>query len=93
MLVKTSVARKLLRQAWRRAEPVGRAAIYKIDAMQHFGAAVEACLFILPVAQGEPPRKIMMYSPACRLRILKPPLVSTTVSWCPMCSRTPVTAT
>ncbi|MBT9431384.1 hypothetical protein JZM24_03035 [Candidatus Sodalis endolongispinus] len=52
MLVKTSVARKLLRQAWRRADPVGRAAIYKIDAMQHFGAAVEACLFILPVAMG-----------------------------------------
>ena len=52
MLVKTSVARKLLRQAWRQSDPVGRAAIYKIDAMQHFGAAVEACLFILPVAIG-----------------------------------------
>ncbi len=49
MLVKTSVARKVLRQAWRSAYPVGRAAIYRIDAMKHFGAAVDACLFILPV--------------------------------------------
>lgn len=53
MLVKTSVARKLLRQVWRRADPVGRASIYKVDAMRHFGAAVEACLFILPVSIGE----------------------------------------
>ncbi|AHF78808.1 Modification methylase [Sodalis praecaptivus] len=53
MLVKTAVARKLLRQAWRRGDPVGRAAIYKIDAMQHFGAAVEACLFVLPIAVGD----------------------------------------
>lgn len=52
MLVKTSVARKVLRQAWRRKDPVGRAAIYKIDAMKHFGAAVDACLFLLPVGLG-----------------------------------------
>jgi methylase of polypeptide subunit release factors len=31
MLVKTSVARKLLRQAWRRADPVGRASIYNTN--------------------------------------------------------------
>jgi hypothetical protein len=53
MLVKTSVARKVLRQAWRKAEPVGRASIYQIDAMKHFGAAVDACLFVLPVNRGE----------------------------------------
>ncbi|WP_334193489.1 hypothetical protein [Pararhodobacter sp.] len=53
MLVKASVARKILRQAWKRADPVGRASIYKVDAMQHFGAAVEACLFVLPVSIGE----------------------------------------
>lgn len=54
MLVKTSVARKVLRHAWRRADPVGRASIYKIDAMRHFGAAVDACLFVLPVCIGTP---------------------------------------
>lgn len=53
MLVKTSVARKILRQAWKRSDPVGRAAIYKVDAMRHFGAAVDACLFVLPVNIGE----------------------------------------
>jgi len=53
MLVKTSVARKVLRQAWRQRDEVGRAAIYKVDAMRHFGAAVDACLFVLPVKQGE----------------------------------------
>ncbi|QNQ63905.1 SAM-dependent DNA methyltransferase [Brucella sp. 6810] len=53
MLVKTSVARKVLRQAWKKSEPVGRAAIYKIDAMKYFGAAVDACLFILPVETGD----------------------------------------
>lgn len=53
MLVKTSVARKILRHAWKRFDPVGRAAIYKVDAMRHFGAAVDACLFVLPVNIGE----------------------------------------
>ena len=52
MLVKTAVARKVLRQAWKACEPVGRAAIFKVDAMRHFGAAVDACLFVLPVGQG-----------------------------------------
>ena len=56
MLVKMAVARKVLRQMWRLGEPVGRAAILKVDALRHFGAAVDACLFVLPVGQGEPSR-------------------------------------
>ena len=56
MLVKTAVARKVLRQMWKVGEPVGRAAIFKVDAMRHFGAAVDACLFVLPVCLGEPSR-------------------------------------
>ena len=52
MLVKTAVARKVLRQMWKTDEPVGRATIFKVDAMHHFGAAVDACLFVLPVGQG-----------------------------------------
>ncbi|MES2667689.1 MAG: SAM-dependent DNA methyltransferase [Pseudomonadota bacterium] len=61
VLVKTSVARKVLRQAWRRQDRVGRAAIYRVDAMQHFGAAVDACLFILPVGLGEPSQDCDVY--------------------------------
>jgi hypothetical protein len=53
VLVKTSVARKVLRQAWRRRSPVGRAAIYRFDAMKYFGAAVDSCLFVLPVNIGK----------------------------------------
>lgn len=49
MLVKTAVARKVLRQMWKAGEPVGRASIFKIDTMHHFGASVDACLFVLPV--------------------------------------------
>ena len=62
MLVKTSVARKVLRQAWRRQDPVGRAAIYRVDAMKHFGAAVDACLFILPVELGDQSQDCDVYS-------------------------------
>lgn len=56
MLVKSAVARKVLRQMWKSGEPVGRASMFKIDAMHHFGASVEACLFVLPVGVGSPSR-------------------------------------
>ena len=46
VLCKTSVARKILLQAWKHAYPLGSARIYKIDALSHFGAAVDACFFI-----------------------------------------------
>ncbi|WP_042704276.1 hypothetical protein [Azospirillum sp. B506] len=50
MLCKTSVARKILSHAWRNKLPVNRAAIYAIDAMASFGAAVDACFFVLEIA-------------------------------------------
>ncbi len=53
MLVKTTVARKVLRQIWKAGKHVGKATIIKIDAMQHFDAAVDACLFILPFGGKE----------------------------------------
>lgn len=62
MLVKTSVARKVLKQAWKRHEPVGRAAMFKIDAKHHFGAAVDACLFVLPVNVGAISQDCDVYS-------------------------------
>ena len=46
VLCKTSVARKILLYAWKQSG-VLLAQIYKIDAMAHFGAAVDACLFVL----------------------------------------------
>ena len=56
MLMKTAVARKILRQTWKRGEPVGRAAVFAVDAMHHFGAAVHACLLVLPVQPSQPSR-------------------------------------
>ena len=52
MLVKSAVARKLLRQMWKANASVGRASIFEINAMHHFGASVDACLFVLPVGKG-----------------------------------------
>ncbi len=51
VLCKTSVARKILLHAWKQAG-VSAARIYKIDAMAHFGAAVDACLFVLRLESG-----------------------------------------
>lgn len=49
ILCKTAVARKILSQVWKQNKPVEHAAIYQIDALAHFGAAVDACLFVLQV--------------------------------------------
>ena len=50
VLCKTTVARKTLLYLWRKKEnPIRSARIYKIDASSHFGAAVDACFFILEV--------------------------------------------
>ncbi len=44
MLVKTSVARKFLNHLHKNKAGLSNSAIYSIDAMKHFGAAVDACL-------------------------------------------------
>ena len=49
VLCKTAVARKILLHVWKKKLPVRRAKIYKIDALGHFGAAVDACFFVLEV--------------------------------------------
>lgn len=47
MLVKQSVARKVLTFAWKNDFDISDARIYTINAQKHFGAAVDACLFYL----------------------------------------------
>lgn len=49
VLCKVSVARKVLAFAWKRNINISEARIYKIDALAHFGASVDACLFIAKV--------------------------------------------
>ena len=52
VLCKTAVARKILLHSWKKNAPVASARIYKIDALTHFGAAVDACFFVLEVKPG-----------------------------------------
>ena len=47
VLCKTAVARKILLHAWKKDVRLHSARIYKIDALAHFGAAVEACFLVL----------------------------------------------
>jgi hypothetical protein len=53
MLCKTSVARKVLAQAWRDGHAPSGADIYPIDAAREFAASVDACLLLLRFAGTE----------------------------------------
>lgn len=46
MLVKTSVARRVLAHVWRTGMPVSSAAMFTIDAAAHFNVSASACLFL-----------------------------------------------
>ncbi len=52
MLVKSTVARKVLLHAWRRGLQIESAATRAIDALKHFGASVAACLLIVNFTPG-----------------------------------------
>ena len=52
MLCKTAVARKVLFQAWGRCRKLASAATFAIDAAEHFGASVEACLLVCRLEPG-----------------------------------------
>ncbi len=53
MLVKTSVAQKILAYAQRQNIALKEAFLIKIDAKQHFGASVEACLLVMRLTQNQ----------------------------------------
>jgi len=52
VLCKTAVARKVLLHCWKTGVGVRAARLFKIDAPAHFGAAVEACFFVLEFSPG-----------------------------------------
>lgn len=54
MLCKTATARKLLRYAWQNDGRISDAALFRIDAAAHFGAAVDACLFLAHTGAAGP---------------------------------------
>lgn len=53
MLCKTSVARKILRHAWKDGVPTTGSRMVQIDAMEHFSAAVDACFFSVKTNGGK----------------------------------------
>lgn len=61
VLCKTAVARKVLAFAWKRALPLRDARLYRIDALAHFGAAVDACLFYADMRPGPAPQECAIY--------------------------------
>jgi len=61
MLCKTAVARKLLLHAWKHDLQLAAAAMYSIDALQHFGASVDACLLVCDFHSGCRPQTAGIY--------------------------------
>ncbi len=61
MLLKTSVARKVLFHAWKEKLPVGQASMYCFDARKHFAVAVDACLLVCRIRPGTPVRACQIF--------------------------------
>ena len=61
MLCKTTVARKVLKYVWRQRLQVDSSAIYSIDASEHFGASVDACLLVCELKPGKTSQECSVY--------------------------------
>jgi methylase of polypeptide subunit release factors len=69
MLVKTVVARKLLAHCWSADIPISEAAIYRIDAAEHFDAAVGASLVVIEFGESAKPKRAQVYGQlSCAVR-------------------------
>jgi methylase of polypeptide subunit release factors len=53
VLCKTAVARKILLHIWTTRYPISAARLYRIDALARFGAAVDACFFVVETGPNE----------------------------------------
>lgn len=62
MLVKTSVARKVLLQCWRKGLPMEKAALWDINAKEHFDASVPACFLFISFKSGASSKRCDHYS-------------------------------
>ena len=61
VLCKVTVARKVMRNAWRHGHRLRRAELRRIDAFRHFGASVEACLFVVSGAPEDGEAECTVY--------------------------------
>lgn len=62
MICKTAVARKVLAHAWSRNLQIKSSSIYLIDAAEHFGASVDACLLVCVLERDAVSRECVVYS-------------------------------
>ncbi|QDU77781.1 hypothetical protein Pan97_48600 [Bremerella volcania] len=61
MLCKTTVARKVLEQAWKTGLPITNCSIHKIDSREHFNASVDACLLVCHMQSTKPTTTCEVY--------------------------------
>ncbi len=61
MLCKTVVARKVLQYAWSRRLQVKTCSTYSVNALEHFGASVEACLLVCTLEPGASSQECGVY--------------------------------
>jgi len=66
MLVKTVVARKVLAHCWSTGVSIIDAAIYRIDAAEHFDAAVDASLVVIKFGESAKPKRAQVYGQLSR---------------------------
>jgi len=66
MLVKTSVARRILLHAWKSGKAISNAMMYRFDAQVYFEAAADACLLVIEVGGAHA-------TTACEVRDLEYP--------------------
>jgi hypothetical protein len=62
MLCKSMVARKVLTHAWRTRLRIHAADMFTVDAAEHFGASVEACLLVCSTGQDQPTTECRVWS-------------------------------
>jgi hypothetical protein len=62
MLCKTATARKVLRHAWLNRFNIRQTTIHLIDAAEHFGVSVDACLLLVHTGVPDPAQTAAVYS-------------------------------
>lgn len=76
LLVKTSVARRVLAHAWKVAAPIGGPTLYRIDAKRAFNVSADACLFVIELPRDGIAER------TCRVTSLDDPAMTLgTVGW------------
>lgn len=62
MLIKTSVARRVLLHAWRSDVSTAWSHVYRFDAAKHFGIAADACLLVSQLGESDRPAVADVFS-------------------------------